>query len=288
VNWRTWLVFALLGIVWGLPYLFIKLALDEISPAGIAWSRVALSAIILLPIAWQRGGLQQLRSHRGAILAFAFAELIGPFFLIALGETWIGSSLTGILIATLPMLIVAIAPLFGIPERLHARRVLGLCFGLTGVIALLGIGSIHGALQWLGVACVLLGALGYAIASMVVQKYLAGTDELAAVAASLAIATVVLLPAAWLSAPAHLPSPLALVAIVVLGVVCTALALLLYFYLIHRAGAARASVITYINPAVAAALGILVLHEPFDVGVAAGLALILSGSWMANSPQQAA
>ncbi|MBV8852256.1 MAG: DMT family transporter [Sinobacteraceae bacterium] len=286
MSWRIWLVFALLGVLWGLPYLLIKLALAEISPAGIAWGRIALAAAILLPLAWRRGALRLLRPHAGAICVFAFAELVGPFFLIALGETWIGSSLTGILVATLPMLIVVIAPLFGIPERLPPRRLLGLCAGLAGVIVLLGVGSLHGLLQWLGVACVLTGALGYALASIVVQKYLAGVDELGSLAASLGIATVALFPAAWLTAPAHLPSTLALVSVLVLGVVCTALALLMYFYLIHRAGAARAAVITYINPAVAATLGILVLDEPFGIGAAAGLALILLGSWMANSASQ--
>jgi len=283
MGWRIWIIFVLLGVLWGLPYLLIKLALAEISPAGVAWGRIALAAVILLPLAWPRGVGRVLRSHTKAICFFAISELVGPFFLIALGETWIGSSLSGVLVATLPMLILTLAPLFGIPERLPPQRLVGLGLGLAGVVTLLGVGSVHGMLQWLGVGCVLLGVVGYALASIVVQKYLAGTDELASLAASLGIATLVLFPAAWMSAPAHLPSERALLSLLVLGVVCTALALLLYFFLIHRAGAARAAVITYINPGVAAALGVLVLDEPFGIGAALGLGLILLGSWMATS-----
>ena len=286
MNWRAWITFAALGVLWGLPYFFIKLAVAEIAPAGVAWGRVTLAACILLPIAWHRGGLRSLREHRGAVATFAFTEFVGPFFLIALGETWVGSSLSGILIATLPLIVIGVAPMFGLREQLGWRRALGLIVGLLGVVLLLGIDTVHGALQWAGVACILLSTLGYAVGSMTVQKYLTGTDQLGALSASLAIAAIVLLPPAVATAPAHLPSLLALVAVIVLGVVCTAVAMLLYFYLIRQAGAARATVITYINPAVATLLGVGILHEPFGIGMALGMILILAGSWLANSSQQ--
>jgi drug/metabolite transporter (DMT)-like permease len=124
--------------------------------------------------------------------------------------------------------------------------------------------------------------VGYATGSLIVQRHLSGVDELGAVAASLVVAAVVLLPAAALTAPGAVPSHLVLGSLVVLGVVCTAVALWLYFFLIAHIGAARAAVITYVNPAVAALLGVIVLHETFGLGSALGLAFILMGSWLAT------
>jgi drug/metabolite transporter (DMT)-like permease len=280
MTWRAWTVFAVLCVVWGIPYFFIKLALEEIPPVGVAWARIALGAAILMPIAWKRGVLGQARAHMGAILAFAFVELVIPFFLISQGESWISSSLTGILIATVPLTVVLFSPLFGIKERLGRRRLAGLVLGFIGVIALLGIDPPEGPLQWAGVACMLISVSGYAIGSLIVQRYLSDIDEQGAVALSLLIASIVLLPPAVLTAPASIPSLKALMAVVVLGVICTALALQFYFYLIAKAGASRASIITYINPAVAALLGVVVLDEHFGLGTAVGFVLILVGSWL--------
>jgi drug/metabolite transporter (DMT)-like permease len=283
MTWRDWCAFAALSVIWGLPYLFIKLAVTEISPAGVAWARIAIGAAILVPVAYRRGTLRSAATHWRGICAFALAEMAVPFFLVSLGERWISSSLTAILIATVPFTVILLAPFFRLSERLTARRIVGLVSGFIGVVVLLGIDSVHGRLGWAGVACVLSATLSYAVGSLVVQRYLKGVDELGAVAASLAIATAVLLFPALMTIPDHTPSTLALVSVGVLGVVCTALALWLYFYLISRVGAARATVFTYVNPAVAALLGIVVLHEPFGLSLIIGMALILLGSWMAAS-----
>jgi drug/metabolite transporter (DMT)-like permease len=282
MTWRGRVTFALLCVIWGLPYFFIKLAVAEVSPAVVAWARLALGAAVLLPVAWKRGSLSAVRSHKRAVCAFALAELVGPFFFISLGEKWVSSSFTGILIATVPLSVILLGPVFGVHERLSARRLVGLVVGLLGVVALLGLDLVQGPLGWAGVACVVIATVGYATGSLIVQRHLSGVDELGAVAASLGVATVVLLPAAAVSAPASLPSTLVLTSLAVLGVVCTALALWLYFFLIAQIGAARAAVITYVNPAVAALLGVAVLHESFGPGSVLGLALILLGSWLAT------
>src|SRR5262245_15102632 len=138
MSWRTWTIFATLCAIWGIPYFLIKLALEDFSPAVVAWGRITLGAAVLVPIAWQRGVLKQAYARKRAIAAFAAAELIIPFLLIAQGEQWVSSSLTGILIATVPMIVVLIAPLFGVKETLSLRRVVGLGIGFCGVIALLG------------------------------------------------------------------------------------------------------------------------------------------------------
>jgi drug/metabolite transporter (DMT)-like permease len=205
-----------------------------------------------------------------------------PFSAIALGERWISSSVTAILIATVPLTIALISRFFGVHERFGPWRLLGLAIGLIGVVTLVGLSSISGPLGWSGVGCMLLATVGYAVGPLIVQRHLKGIDPFGPIAGSLFAASIVLLLPALLTLPQHMPSMRALLSIAVLGGLCTALAMLLMFYLIDQAGAARASVITYINPAVATLLGVSVLHEHLGLGGIVGLILILSGSWLAT------
>lgn len=283
VTWRAWITFSVLCVLWGVPYFFIKLALTDLSPASVAWGRLTLGALVLVPIALHRRVFFPALEHKAAIIAFAIAELVIPFSLISLGEQWISSSLAGILIATVPLTVVLLAPFLGVRERLSLRRLAGLFIGLFGVVVLLGIDTISGREQWLGVACLFGAVIGYAVGPLIVQRYLANVDEIGALSASLVVASIILLPWALWTAPTAMPSTLALSSLVTLGVFCTALALLLYFYLINEAGAARASVVAYVCPGIAAVLGVVVLREHFGVGSAAGLALILFGSWLSTS-----
>jgi drug/metabolite transporter (DMT)-like permease len=282
VNWRGWTAFVALGVIWGLPYFFIKIALQEVSPIILAFSRVLLAAVILLPIAWRRGALRTLGKHKGAIVAFGLVEFAIPFSLISLGERWISSSVTGILIAMVPMSIALIQRFFGVHEALGVWRVVGLVTGFVGVAALLGTGSIEGALGWAGVACMLLATICYAIGPLIIQRHMHGLDSIGPLAASLFVASLILLIPAALEFPARLPSAQAMVSIAILGVVCTAVAMLLMFYLVRHAGASRASVITYINPVVATLLGVWVLNEHLGIGGFVAFALILLGSFLAT------
>jgi len=282
VNWRAWSAFAALGIIWGVPYFFIKLAVQELSPFVVAWGRITLAALVLLPIAWQRGALRSLGSHKGAILAFCVAEFVVPFAAISVGERSIDSSVTGILIAGVPLTITLISRFFGVHERLGLGRLLGLAIGLLGVVALLGLGTISTAQQWVGVGCIVLATVGYAIGPLIIQRHLSELDSIGPIAASLLAASLLLLIPAVVTFPRTVPSTLALSSIAVLGLVCTAAAMLLMFYLVSHAGASRASVITYINPIVATLLGMLILHEHLGIGGAIAFVLILLGSWLAT------
>src|SRR6202167_5366706 len=282
MNWRAWLAFAALGIIWGVPYFFIKLALLGLSPIALAWGRLVLATLIVLPIAWQRGALRAVMAHKLAISAFAVVEFVIPFSAIALGERWISSSLTGILIATVPLTIALLSRVFGLHERLGAWRLAGLLLGFAGVVILLGFGTISGALGWAGVGCMLLAVLGYAIGPLIIQRHLGNVDPFGPLAATLVVASIVLLPAAAVALPSQVPAPLVLWSLGILGAVCTALGMLLWFYLIGHAGAARASVITYINPVVATLLGVSLLHEHLGVVGCIAFALILLGSWLAT------
>ena len=276
------MAFAALSIIWGFPYFLIKVAVTEVPPLVIAWSRVTLAALILVPIAWRRGALASLSGHTGALLTFAFAEFVIPFAAISIGEQWIGSSVTGILIATVPMWVVLLSRSFGVQERLGARRSAGLTLGFVGVVALLGFGSIAGLQGWAGVCCMLISALGYAVGPLVIQRHMKALDALGPLAASLAISSAILLVPALRAMPGHVPSATAIACIAALGIVCTALAMMLLFYLVRHAGASRATLITYLNPAVASLLGVVLLHEHLGASGLLAFALILLGSWLAT------
>ena len=282
MTWRGWAAFVALSVIWGLPYFFIKVAVQEVSPLILAFSRVALATLILMPIAWRRGALRSLAGHKAPIIAFGVVEFAIPFSLISLGERWISSSVTGILIAMVPLSIALIQRFFGVRESLGAWRITGLVVGFIGVSALLGTGSISGLLGWAGVGCMLVSTICYAVGPLIIQRHLHGLDSIGPLALSLLVASVILFIPAVIELPAVWPSTAALASIAVLGVVCTAVAMLLMFYLVHHAGASRATVITYINPVVATLLGVLVLDEHLGAGGFIAFALILLGSWLAT------
>ncbi|HEY2145534.1 MAG TPA: DMT family transporter [Steroidobacteraceae bacterium] len=282
MTWRGWTAFVALGIIWGLPYFFIKIAVQEVSPLLLAFCRVALAALILMPIAWRRGALRSLGRHKMVICAFALVEFVIPFSVISLGERWISSSVTGILIAMVPLSIALLQRFFGVRESLGHWRAIGLGVGFIGVAALLGTGPISWPLGWAGVGCMLLATLGYAIGPLIIQRHLQGLDSIGPLAVSLSVASAMLFIPAAAEIPVALPSAAALASIAILGVVCTAVAMLLMFYLVHHAGASRATVITYINPVVATLLGVLVLREHLGIGGFIAFALILLGSWLAT------
>jgi drug/metabolite transporter (DMT)-like permease len=280
---RGWLAFAAMSLVWGVPYLFIKIAVDGgVSPGFVAWARVAIAAAVLMALAARAGVLGSLRGHWGWIAVYALAEIVVPFPLIGAGEQRVASSLAAIVIACVPLLIALIALRIDPDERPTGLRLVGLVLGLAGVVALVGIDVAGDARELAGVAFIGIAAAGYAIGPLVLKRHLGGLDPRAAMGASLLVATVALTPAAIASPPRALPTAGALVAIVVLGLVCTALAFVIFSVLIAEAGPARALVITYVNPVVAVALGVIVLGERPGAGAVAGLLLILAGSWLST------
>src|SRR5712672_1304875 len=278
MSGRAWSAFISLGLIWGVPYFFIKLAVQEMSPYVVACSRLLLASAILLPIAARRGALRSVGTHLVPICIFGVVEFVIPFSAISLGEQWISSSATAILIAMVPLTVVLISRFFGVHERLGPWRVVG----LVGVAALVGFGPISGLWGWIGVGCMVLAMIGYAVGPLIVKRYLADMDSVGPVAASQSVAGLLLLPFALATLPHHWPTPVALVSIAVLGVLCTAIAMMLMFFLILDAGPSRASIITYINPAVATLLGVLVLKEHLGLGGSMAFVLILLGSWLAT------
>jgi drug/metabolite transporter (DMT)-like permease len=280
VSARGWVLFAAVSVVWGMPYLFIKIGVEELTPGFVAWSRVALAALVLLPIAIKTGALRGLPLRW--LVAFAAVEIAVPFPLIGFGEQRISSSLAAILIAALPLVVSFLALRFDHAERPTPVRLAGMLVGLAGVIALVGIDIGGRGAELLGAAAVLAATLGYACGPLIVKRHLAGADPLGPVTAAMAIASIMLLPFGIGDFPTETPATDTLVAIVVLGLVCSAAAFLLFFRLIAEVGPSRATVITYVNPIVALALGVAVLGESVTAGAMAGLLLILAGSWLAT------
>ncbi len=280
---RAWIAFASMSLIWGVPYLFIKVALEGgAPPAGVAFARSALAAVVLLALAARAGTLRSLRGRLRWVAAFGAIEIAIPFPLISLGEQRVASSLAAILIASVPMIIALLALGFDESERPTPARMAGLVVGFAGVIALVGIDVSGSSRELLGALAILIAAVGYAVGPMILKHRLANLDARATMGASLAVASLLLAPAAVLTAPSSRPSAGALAAIVALGLVCTALAFVVYNSLIAEAGPARASVITYVNPVVALAAGVALLGERPGAGAIAGLLLILAGSWLST------
>jgi drug/metabolite transporter (DMT)-like permease len=284
---RAWLMFAAVSLLWGVPYLFIKVAVAELPPVTVVFARVAMAALLLGPVAARRGALLELRGRLPQLALLSLLEITIPFLLIGMGEQRITSSLTGLLIAALPLFVALLALRFDTAERVGGSRLLGLLLGIGGVAALLGIDVGGDTGQLAGAALVLLATLCYASSTLLVKRAFSDVPMLGVVTAATAISSLVLAPFALALTPARLPSIQVMLALGALGVLCTAAALLLYFALIVEAGPSRAAVVTYLNPAVAVALGVVVLGEPLTGAIIAGFLLIVAGSWLSTRPPAA-
>jgi drug/metabolite transporter (DMT)-like permease len=268
-----------MAVIWGLPYVLIKVAVRELPVPVLVFARTAPAAVLLLPIAWRRGYLRPLLPQWRAVLAYSAIEVAGPWFLLSSAEKRLSSSVSGLLIATVPLIGAGLAVAIGHQERLDRRRVLGLLVGLAGVAVLVGI-DLHGT-NLLAVGEVVLTAVGYAIGPMIIARRFAGSPGLGLIAASVALTAAAYAPVALTRLPHHVSGQV-IAAVAVLTLVCTSLAFLLFFALIMEVGPARATVITFLNPAVAVALGVILLGESFSLGIAIGFPMILAGSFLAT------
>src|SRR6478672_9071256 len=238
-------LFAAMCVIWGIPYLLIRVAVRELTPVTLVFGRTLIAALILLPLALWRSELHGLTRRALPLLAFTVIEIVIPWLLLSHAETRLSSSLTGLLIAAVPLVGAVVTTLTGDRERHGTQRWVGLGVGMLGVAAIVGV-----------------------------------------VAASLVLATILYAPFALYSLPDRVPGWKVDASVVTLAVVCTALAFVVFFALIADVGPVRATVITYVNPAVAAVLGVVVLGEHFTVGMAIGFALVLAGSVLATAPRR--
>jgi drug/metabolite transporter (DMT)-like permease len=272
-------------VIWGVPYLLIRVAVRELDPAMLVFARTAIGGALLLPVAVVRRELRPLLGPALVpLVAFAIVEIAVPWLMLSRAEQHLSSSLTGLLIAAVPLVSTAIARTTGTRERVAPVNALGLLIGICGVAAIVGfdLGTAR-PVPLLEVAVV---AVAYAIGPAILSRYLSDLPPLGVVAASLGLAAVAYAPAAALELPDSVPSASVLASVVTLAVVCTAIAFLIFFALIDEVGPVRATVITYVNPAVAAILGVGILGEDFTAGMGIGFVLVLAGSVLATRPSE--
>ena len=280
---KGWLLFIAMSVIWGIPYLFIKIAVRELDPAVVVLARVGIAAAVLLPIAAHRGVLRQLRKQWLVIAGIACVQIAGPFLLITYGEQHIASSLTSLLIAADPLLVALFALRFAPGERVTGPRLIGLLVGMVGVITILGLDVGGDSQRLLGAFLVLLAAAGYAASALLIkQPTIAALPSLGVVTLECVTATIVVLPVAVTRLPSKLPSLEVIASLLVLSLICTALAYLIFFALVAEVGASRGTVITYVNPAVSVLLGVSLLGETLNAAILVGFLLIIAGSWLST------
>ncbi|QBD74927.1 DMT family transporter [Ktedonosporobacter rubrisoli] len=281
---KGWLLFIAVSIFWGIPYLFIKIAVQELDPSVVVFARAVIAATILIPMAVHARTILQLFRHWPTLLIFSLIHMFGSFLLISYGEQHLSSSLSSLLIAANPLLVAVLALGFDKSERVNGFRLLGLLVGLIGLIVLLGFDLRGDGQQWLGALFILLAATGYAIGALMLKhEPLVKMSRVSVAAAECSITAILLLPFTITRLPSSIPSPQVLVSLLILGLICTALALPTFFALIAEVGASRGSVITYINPAISVLLGVTFLHEQFTIATVAGFLLIIGGSYLSTT-----
>ena len=280
VTRRGLILFAALGIAWGIPYLFIKVAVTELDPAMVVLGRSALAAILLLPLAFFRREVVQVVRRWKPMLAYTVVEIIIPWYFLSSAEQRLPSSTAGLLLATVPLVGVGVAFLMGRPERMSRVNWLGILAGMLGVAALVGL-DIAGS-DLIAVGEIAIVVVGYALGPSILSRWMSDLPGVGVVAVSLGATAIVYVPfvlatGAW---PTAWPSAAAIWSIVVLAVICSALAFLLMIALVAEIGPVKMTAITYVNPAVAVAAGVLILGERITVWTVVGFVLVLLGSYL--------
>jgi len=273
-------LFAAMSLLWGVPYLFIKEAVDSFAPAAVVAGRTLGGAALLLPLAVHRGALRPALARWRWVLAFGAIEMAGPFMLLSHAEQTLPSGLTGLLVATVPLFSALVGLARGDRGVLRAARMGGLLIGFAGVALIVWSSGGDGRVDAVSIAEVLLVAVLYAIAPFIVAGGLRDVPPLGSISLSLAAVGVVYLPIALITQQGA-PTTRSIAALVALAVICTAIAFVVFFALIAEAGPSRATLFTYVNPVVALGLGIVVLDEPMTAGLLLGFPVILAGCWLA-------
>jgi drug/metabolite transporter (DMT)-like permease len=279
---QAWLLFAAMSVIWGIPYLFIKIAVTELSPAAVAGGRTLLAVVILVPLAARQGALRPALRLWPWAVAFGLIEMAIPWVLLGQAETRVSSGFAGLMLATVPIVATVLALLRREPGAVAPIRLLGLATGVIGVAALVGLDSLSGHIDPVSVLELLGVAIGYAVAPVIAARKLSDVPSMGVIAVSVAVVAILYLPVTVTSFAAGLPSPDVLASVAVLGLICTALAFVLFFRLLAAMGPTRSTLGGVVNPAVAIVLGVIVLSEPITWGTVVGFPLVLLGSYWAT------
>ncbi len=279
---KNWFLFLTVGLLWGMPYLLLKVSVRELSVPVIVCSRTFIGALILVPIALhQRTIIPALKKYH-FVLFYAVLELFLPWVLITSAEQKVPSGLAGLLVATVPIWSSILASLSGDKTVWHSKRLGGMILGFVGVLLVVGIESIHSNQNPLAISMILIASLSYALAVFTVTRNIPQIDPIAINGLAMLTTAIFYLPFALLTLPKHRPSAHVVLSQITLGLLPTALAFFLFFELLRDVGQARASMVTYLNTAFAVVLGVVILKEPLTPGILIGLPLVLIGSYFAG------
>lgn len=279
---RGWLLFALIGFIWGVPYLFMKVAVAELSISVIVFSRLAIGAMLLIPIAMHQGVLQSARVHLKYILFYAVLEMVIPWTLITNAQRNLSSGVVALLVATVPIWATLFAHHTGDSTAAHRIRIFGISIGLVGIILIVGIESLSDFGNIFALFQVLVAAAAYAWATNMISRKVKGVSGVAINGIAMTAASLLFLPVAVINAPATMPSLSATLATIGLGILCSGIAFWVFFIVLDEIGPARASLVVYPNTAVAVLLGVVILDEPITLAILVGLPLVLIGSYFAS------
>lgn len=282
VDRRAWTSLLALASLWGASYLFIKVALEDLSPGMVIFGRLALAALVLLPLARSRHALAPLREHWRAIVPVTFLQVVIPFTLITLGEQRIDSGLTGILIASSPIFVALLAIRFAPGERARGWGLVGVLVGIAGVAALFGLDLTGDTDTVIGGAMMLGAAFTYAMSPLYTRRRLSEVPSLTIATTTVTMAALLTAPWGLATLPSQAPGIDTLASMLALGIGGTGIAFALFFGLVAKVGAARAAVVSYLAPGFSVLYGALILDEAVTVGTGLGLALILAGSYLAG------
>ncbi len=282
---RGWVLFWAMALIWGVPYFFIRVAVEELEPAVVVFGRTSLAAIVLLYLANRTSGIRPTLQHWRPVAAFAVLEMAIPWILLTTAEQHIASGLAALIISSVPIFGALAAFTLGDRSALRPIRLAGIALGIGGVTLLVGNDlSGEGAPPWWSIAFVIVVCICYGTAPFIISRKLSHVPSLGVIAISLSIVSLIYLPIAAVSLPSKMPSFDATASVVGLALICTGLAFIVFFRLLDEVGAARASVITFVNPVVAVTLGAAFLDEDLSVPILIGFVLVLSGCWLATRP----
>ena len=281
---RNWALFLAAGVLWGVPYLFIKIAVEPggFQPGFLVFARVTLGALFMIPLALKQGLLPEAMKYFKWILLYSIIELVGPWYFLSSGERHVSSGLAGLLIATVPFWSTLIASFLGDKSVWQSHRIIGMVIGFIGVVLVVGLESLRGDNSVSAIVMILLAALGYAIAPIMIRRKAPTLNGLAINSVAMLVTAVIYIPVGVIQFPETMPNAKSIWSLIMLGIFPTAIAFVIFFKLIVEIGPTRSSMVTYINTAVAVILGIIVLSEPLTLGIALGLPLILVGSYMSG------
>jgi len=279
---KGWALFALVGVLWGVPYLFMKVAVEELSTPVIVFSRLLIGAVVLVPLALYEKTLRPALKYWKYIALYAIAEMVIPWSLITNAQKDLSSGVVALLVATVPIWATLFAHHTGDSTAAHRTRIFGIALGLIGIVFLVGFESINDVGNIRALIQVLIASASYAFAVNMITRKAPETSGVAINGIAIALSTVIFAPFAFTHLPSQMPSSKAILATIGLGVICTALAFWVFFIVLKEIGAARASLVVYPNTAVAVVLGILLLDEQLTLAIAIGLPMVLLGSYFAS------